>query len=66
MQNKAKEAVEEALLDAMKYIDAATYIIYNNGEDEEEYSEEYNELKQAKALIKKALNRSFDRCARNK
>ena len=62
MTNLLKERVETNLLDAMKNIDAALSIIY----DEPLHDKNAQELSKAKASIKKILNKDYDYCARNR
>lgn len=60
MNPKHKEEIEKRLLEAMKWIDNAVYLIA----DKDKYGPEIAELLTAKSKIKKVLNKSFDKLAK--
>lgn len=62
MSNEKKEQIEKHLLDAMKSLDAANAIIW----DENEKVNNAQALSQLKGKIKTILNKDYDWCARNR
>lgn len=62
MSNEKKELIEKHLLQAMKSIDAANAIIW----DENERVNNAQILSQLKGKIKTILNKDYDYCARNR
>ena len=59
-----KMNVENSLLEAMNELDSAVFTI--NTRIGENYAKETDSLLNAKGIIKKVLNTSFDFCARNR
>lgn len=59
-----KGIIEEALLKSMKYLDEALVQIVVLNTDDDNYN--YNKLSQCKSQIKKVLNISYDKLARER
>ena len=61
-----KETVEKNLLDSMKAIDNAIYVINKRQTDADDFDVAISKLLNAKNEVKRVLNKHFDECARNK
>jgi hypothetical protein len=61
-----KETIEKNLLDSMKAIDNAIYVINKRQTDDDDFDVEISKLLNAKNEVKRVLNKSFDECARNR